>query len=101
MPAGHRQPRDSGIGLSQVVSRREQLPFLTVWRMLAEGMYGVALEPSTNRDAGRWDAAERGELQMLEPGEDARLRARAGGAARADELETFEARVAALGPAPA
>jgi hypothetical protein len=45
------------------------LPFHTTWRMLGEGTYGVALEPTTNRDAGRFDAAERGELLWLAPGE--------------------------------
>jgi hypothetical protein len=37
--------------------------------MMGEGTYALAMEPSTNRDAGRWDARERGELQWLEPGE--------------------------------
>jgi hypothetical protein len=91
--------RRLGLGLS-VVSRREQLPFLTVWRMLAEGMYAVALEPSTNRDAGRWDARQRGELQMLEPGETRRYDLDVA-ALRGPELEAFATRVAALGPAPA
>jgi hypothetical protein len=92
--------RRLGIGLAQVF-RQQQLPFLTVWRMLAEGMYGVALEPSTNRDAGRWDAAARGELQMLEPAGtrtyDLELTALRG----PDELDAFAARVQALGPSPA
>jgi hypothetical protein len=92
--------RRLGIGLA-VVSRRHQLPFLTVWRMLGEGMYAVALEPSTNRDAGRWDARERGELQMLDPAEtrayDLELTALRGQV----ELDAFAARVEALGPLPA
>jgi hypothetical protein len=37
--------------------------------MLGEGTYGVAMEPTTNRDAGRFDARERGELAYLPPGE--------------------------------
>jgi hypothetical protein len=37
--------------------------------MLGEGIYGVAMEPTTNRDAGRFDARERGELRFLAPGE--------------------------------
>lgn len=92
--------RRLGVGLG-VVSRISQLPYLTVWRMLAEGMYGVALEPSTNRDAGRWDARERGELQMLEPAEtrtyDVELAALRG----QGDLDAFTARVEALGPAQA
>jgi hypothetical protein len=40
-----------------------------MWRMLGEGIYGVAMEPTTNRDAGRFDARARGELTFLAPGE--------------------------------
>jgi hypothetical protein len=92
--------RRLGIGLAQVF-RLSQLPYLTVWRMLGEDHYAVALEPSTNRDAGRWDARERGELIMLGPGEargyELELAALRGG----EEIAAFEARVMALGPAPA
>lgn len=59
--------RSLGLGAYQVF-RISQLPHHTVWRMLGEGTYAVGLEPSTNRDAGRWDARDRGELQWLEPG---------------------------------
>jgi hypothetical protein len=45
------------------------LPIHNLWRMLAEGFYVLGLEPATNRDSGRWDARDRGELQILEPGE--------------------------------
>ncbi len=59
--------RALGVGVYQVF-RADQLPYHTVWRMLGEDTYGFAMEPSTNRDAGRWDAKERGELVYLEPG---------------------------------
>jgi len=57
-----------GIGVAQRY-RRDQLPRHQAWRMMGEDTYTVALEPSTNRDAGRWDARERGELIELDPGE--------------------------------
>jgi hypothetical protein len=71
---------DSGIAPVGIINRRlqlgvyehfrpEQLPHGLLWRMLAEGNYVVALEPSTNRSAGRMDARERDELIELEPGE--------------------------------
>ncbi len=60
--------RRLGLGAYQVY-RRDQFPFHTMWRMLGEGIYGVAMEPTTNRDAGRFDARERGELAYLAPGE--------------------------------
>jgi len=60
--------RKLGLGVYQVY-RRDQFPFHTMWRMLGEGVYGVAMEPTTNRDAGRFDARERGELTYLAPQE--------------------------------
>jgi hypothetical protein len=67
-----------------------------MWRMLGEGIYGVAMEPTTNRDAGRFDARERGELAYLAPGEartyDVEIGALDGKAA----IEAFAARVEAL-----
>lgn len=64
--------------------------------MMGEGTYALAMEPSTNRDAGRADACERGELQWLEPGEvrnyDLEIGALVGHAA----IGEFEERVSAL-----
>ncbi|MGH7765602.1 MAG: DUF4432 family protein, partial [Candidatus Dormibacteraceae bacterium] len=60
--------RRAGLGAYQVY-RRDQFPFHTMWRMLGEGIYGVAMEPTTNRDAGRFDAKDRRELGFLAPGE--------------------------------
>ena len=51
------------------------LPHHITWRQLGAGTYVVAMEPSTNRDAGRLDARERGELQLPGPGRAAPLRA--------------------------
>jgi hypothetical protein len=60
--------RRLGIGVYQLY-KRDQFPFHTMWRMLGEGSYAVAMEPTTNRDAGRFDARQRGELAVLAPGE--------------------------------
>jgi len=91
--------RRLGLGVAQVF-RRDQLPFHTAWRMMGEDTYCLAMEPSTNRDAGRWDARERGELRVLEPGEireyDLRIASLLG-----DEIDAFAARVEVLGPGPA
>jgi len=88
------------VGVYQVF-RRDQLPFHTVWRMLGEDTYGLAMEPGTNRDAGRWDARERGELQELAPGETRSYELEIGALRGSDEIDEFAARVSALGPAPA
>jgi hypothetical protein len=63
--------RAAGLGIVQTY-RAEQLPHHITWRQLGVGSYAVAMEPSTNRDAGRFDARERGELILLGPGEERR-----------------------------
>jgi hypothetical protein len=87
--------RTAGLGVYQQF-RLSQLAHHTVWRMMGEDTYAMAMEPSTNRDAGRWDAKERGELQWLEPGEireyDLEIGALDGGPA----IDDFAARVAAI-----
>jgi Domain of unknown function (DUF4432) len=90
--------RRLGLGVYQVF-RADQLPHHTVWRMLGEGTYAVGLEPSTNRDAGRWDARDRGELQWLEPGETRRYDLEIGALADQARIAEFEARVSRLADA--
>jgi hypothetical protein len=81
-----------GLGAYQVF-RRDQLPFHTCWRMLGEDTYGLAMEPGTNRDMGRWDAIERGELQYLAPGETRRYDLEIGALDGSDAIAAFERRV--------
>jgi hypothetical protein len=66
--------------------------------MLGEGTYALGLEPSTNRDAGRADARERGELQWLEPGETRQYDLEIGALHGAAALSAFESRVSRLLP---
>jgi hypothetical protein len=87
--------RALALGVYQVF-RLAQLPHHTVWRMMGEGTYAVGLEPSTNRDAGRWDARERGELQWLEPGEQRRYDLEIGALNGLASIGQFEARVSRL-----
>ena len=87
--------RTLGLGVYQVF-RIDQLPRHTVWRMLGEGTYAVGLEPSTIRDAGRFDARDRGELQWLEPGETRRYDLEIGALADAQAIGEFELRVSRL-----
>jgi Domain of unknown function (DUF4432) len=84
--------RRLGLGAYQVY-RRDQLPFHTMWRMLGEGTYAVAMEPTTNRDAGRFDARERGELAFLAPGEARRYELELGVLEDASAIEAFAERV--------
>ena len=64
--------------------------------MMGEDTYAMALEPSTNRDAGRWDARERGELLWLEPGEIRPYDLEIGALDGAAAIDGFADRVAAV-----
>jgi hypothetical protein len=90
--------RALALGVYQVF-RAAQLPFHTVWRMMGEGTYALAMEPSTNRDAGRWDARERGELQWLEPGEERRYDLEIGALDGEAAIGEFQDRVSRLAAA--
>jgi hypothetical protein len=93
--------RALALGVYQVF-RIAQLPHHTVWRMMGEGTYALGMEPSTNRDAGRWDARERGELQWLGPGEQRRYDLEIGALNGLASIGEFEARVSRLaGTTPA
>jgi hypothetical protein len=87
--------RALGLGAYQVY-KKEQFPFHTMWRMLGEGTYGVAMEPTTNRDMGRFDARERGELAYLAPGEGRTYDLEIGVLDGSAAIDAFAARVDAL-----
>jgi len=87
--------RARALGVYQIF-RISELPHHTVWRMMGEGTYALAMEPSTNRDAGRQDARERGELQWLEPGEERRYVLEIGALPGSVAIGEFEARVSRL-----
>jgi hypothetical protein len=89
----------AGLGVYQRY-RQDQLPHHVTWRQLGPGTYVVAMEPSTNRDAGRFDARERGELIHLDPGEQRRYDLELGAVAGAGEVEAFLARNHELVPRP-
>jgi hypothetical protein len=89
--------RRIGLGVYQIFNKR-QLPHQTTWRMLGEDQYVVAIEGSTNRDAGRWDARTRGELIELAPGEHRGYDLEMGGLVGADQIDAFVGRVERLDP---
>ncbi len=88
--------RARGLGAYEVFNAR-QLPFHFVWRMLGEGTYAVGIEPSTNRTAGRLDARQRGELIVLQPGEQRVYDLELGALAGETEISAFAQRIIALG----
>jgi uncharacterized protein DUF4432 len=87
--------RAVGLGVYQLY-RKDQFHFHTMWRMLGEGTYGVAMEPTTNRDAGRFDAKERGELVFLKPGESRRYELEVGALDGTAAIDAFASRVEKL-----
>jgi hypothetical protein len=89
--------RRIGLGVYQLFDKG-QLPFQTTWRMPGEDQYVVAIEASTNRDAGRWDARARGELIELAPGERRTYDLEMGSLVGEVEIDAFVDRVARLDP---
>ncbi|HEX9065521.1 MAG TPA: aldose 1-epimerase family protein [Streptosporangiaceae bacterium] len=87
--------RAAGLGVYQRY-RKDQLPHHVTWRQLGSGTYVVAMEPGTNRDAGRFDARERGELIHLHPGEERRYELELGVLAGEAAITAFAATASAL-----
>jgi hypothetical protein len=80
--------RAIGLGVFQRYDR-SALPRHITWRQLGTVAYVVAMEPSTNRDAGRFDARQRGELAHLAPGEARRYRLEIGALVGHDAIDAF------------
>ncbi len=80
--------RRAGLGVYQRY-RPAALPHHITWRQLGAGTYVVAMEPSTNRDAGRFDARARGELSHLSPGEERSYTLEVGALLGAAEIGAF------------
>jgi hypothetical protein len=80
--------RAAGLGVYQRYPR-SALPHHITWRQLGLGTYVVAMEPSTNRDAGRLDARARGELQHLAAGEERRYTLEVGALAGRQDIDAF------------
>ena len=84
--------RRLALGVYQLY-RLDQFPFHIMWRMLGESVYAVAMEPTTNRDAGRLDARARDELAFLQPGEARRYDLEIGVLDGSSAIDEFAARV--------
>ena len=91
--------RAAGLGVFQRYDPAT-LPRHITWRQLGTVAYVVAMEPSTNRDAGRFDARERGELISLAPGEERRYRLEIGALDGRDAIEAFAAGARELAGGP-
>ena len=92
--------RAIGLGVFQRYDRAA-LPYHITWRQLGTVAYVVAMEPSTNRDAGRFDARDRGELGHLAPGEARRYRLEIGALVGQDAIDAVTRRARGLAETPA
>jgi hypothetical protein len=68
-----------------------QLPVYVEWRMLAEGLYAIGIEPCTNPFAGLVRLQEEGWPVMLEPGEERVYELEFGVLAGAEAIDAFAA----------
>jgi len=79
----------------EVVTRKDQFPAMYQWQNYHAGHYAMGIEPSTNHVMGKDFARERGELILLEHGEERRydtvLRILPDAAAVADTIARIEA----------
>ncbi len=76
--------------------RVKELPHLFQWKMLAQGAYTVALEPTNCWVEQRSKVRERGELNFLEPGQSVRHHLEVGVLTSATEIERLEKSIASI-----
>lgn len=88
---------DGGLGL-YVKFDTTNLPHLSQWKMMNEGMYVLGLEPSNTYGIGMNKQQARGVLRYLEPGEQVDYHVEIGVIAGPDEIEAFEREVAVVSP---
>lgn len=79
---------ESGMGV-YLRYKPEQFPKLFETRMMGEGHYFVSLEPATN-DFGRAELRNRGELKLLNPGEQRKFDIEIGVLEGSEEIGSFQ-----------
>ena len=72
------------------------LPFLSEWKMMAEGDYVVGVEPCNVQIMNRRELRRKGMLPFLEPGETRRMELEIGVLDGAEEIGAFEERIGRL-----
>ncbi len=86
-----------GIGFAMQVDKRE-FPYHFQWQNYQEGLYAMAMEPSTNQVLGRAFAKERGELIWLEHGEERSYTTTMSVLEDNEQIAALEASLAELAP---
>ena len=67
--------RNESLGIEVMVNwKKEQLPYLTQWKMMGQSEYVLGLEPGNCYPMGRIEERENGRSSFLQPGEDKEAR---------------------------
>jgi len=91
------RPRGGPAGLGLYLAfRADTLPYLSEWRMLAEGEYVVGLEPANTKVLNRAVLRREGRLPVLEPGETREMEVELGVLEGPEEIGAFAARCRAI-----
>jgi len=72
--------------------RKEELPYLTEWKMMGEGIYVVGVEPGNAFVKGRAKEREEGRLQLIKPGESRSFSLEIGILDGEEEIRSFKER---------
>jgi hypothetical protein len=91
----HPRGGPAGLGL-YLAFRADSLPYLSEWRMLAEGEYVVGLEPANAKVLNRALLRREGRLPVLEPGDAREMEVELGVLEGPREIEAFTARCRAI-----
>lgn len=84
--------KGEGIGL-YIRYPKKEMPILTEWKMMGEGIYVVGMEPGNCFVTGRDRARKDGTLQFLKPGEKREYHLEIGVLASNDEIAEFEKKI--------
>jgi hypothetical protein len=91
------RPRGGPAGLGLYLAfQADTLPYLSEWRMLAEGEYVVGLEPANTKVLNRAVLRREGRLPVLQPGEAREMEVELGVLEGPEEIEAFAARCRAI-----
>lgn len=85
---------DNGHGLGLMVEfDKAEFPFMFQWQNYQEGLYAMAIEPSTNHVYGKPFARERGDLRWLEHGDEYAYTTRFTVLEDGDQIKSAEQRI--------
>jgi hypothetical protein len=75
---------------------KDEFPFMFQWQNYQEGLYAMAIEPSSNHVLGKQFAKQRGELRWLEHGEECAYTTRFVVLEDAEQIDAAEKRIKSI-----